>query len=29
VLVVDDGLLVGIVSAIDIVRSVAEKGLCE
>ena len=29
VLVVDDSILVGIVSATDIVRSVAEKGLCE
>lgn len=29
VLIVDDGMLIGIVSAIDIVRSVAERGLCE
>ena len=29
VLVVDDSILVGIVSATDIVRSVAQKGLCE
>jgi len=29
VLVVDDGMLVGIVSASDIVRAVADKGLCE
>lgn len=29
VLIVNDGILVGIVSASDIVRAVAEKGLCE
>ena len=29
VLVVDDGMLVGIVSSSDIVRAVAQKGLCD
>ena len=29
VLIVDEGVLVGIVSASDIVRAVAEKGLCD
>ena len=29
VLVVDDGILIGIVSASDIVRAVADKGLCD